>query len=59
MATGDEAEEEENSPVFDIVIGNAGTENTLYDYSSLGETWSTPRIFRPVSYTHLTLPTKA
>ena len=35
-----------------------------YDYSALGETWSSPRIFRlpnngagAVSYTHLTLPT--
>ena len=46
VATGDETDEEEDSPSFDIVIPNAGAADARYDYSSLGETWSTPRIFR-------------
>ena len=36
----------DGSDSFSIKVPNAGTENPLYDYSKLGETWSTPRIFR-------------
>ena len=46
VATGDEVDEEHTTQNFDIVVPNAGTEDARYDYSSLGETWSTPRIFR-------------
>ncbi len=45
VATGDEREDNETN-AFDITIPNAGTSNPEYDYSTLGETWSTPRIFR-------------
>ena len=31
---------------FSILIESTGTENKLYDYSKLGETWAAPRIIR-------------
>ena len=45
VATGDNKEDNETN-AFDITIPNAGTKEPMYDYSTLGETWSTPRIFR-------------
>ena len=45
VASGDEVDENDTES-FDILIPNAGTGDPVYDYSTLGETWSTPRIFR-------------
>ena len=46
VATGDEVDEIEATQHFDIEIPNAGTGDKRFDYSSLGETWATPRIIR-------------
>ena len=45
VAQGDNVEEFDTES-FDILIPNAGTGDPIYDYSTLGETWSAPRIFR-------------
>ena len=42
---GSEAAGDETT-FFTIKLPNIGTENPVYDYSKMGETWATPRIFR-------------
>ena len=45
LGEGDEKADDE-SDFFSIKIPNIGTEDPVYDYSKMGETWATPRIFR-------------
>ncbi len=37
---------DDETTFFTVKIPNIGTENPVYDYSKMGETWATPRIFR-------------
>ena len=45
VGEGDNKEDDETT-FFKINVPNVGTALPEYDYSKLGETWSTPRIFR-------------